>query len=59
MYQMSIKTNDVNKWVPSSWNFQQDPGKTVWETALDIAKRENVTVLNIVDEKGRSIPRDT
>jgi hypothetical protein len=59
MYQMSIKTNDVNKWVPSSWNFQQSPGMSVWETALDIAERENVMVLSIVDEGGRDVPRGT
>lgn len=59
MYQMVIKANDPDRFVPSSWNFQQDPDKTVWATALDIAERENVTLLRIVDDRGQNVPMGT
>lgn len=54
-YQMIIEGNDPDKYIPPSWNFRQNPGMTVWETALDIAKRENVKVVRVVDENGKEV----
>lgn len=57
VYQMVITSDDPDRYLPGSWNFMQSPGMTVWETALDIAKREHVTVLRVLDDNGKEIPR--
>lgn len=57
MFQMVIKSNDPDRFLPGSWNFHRSPGMTVWETAMDIAERENVTVIRVLDNEGRNIPK--
>lgn len=57
MYQMIITSSDPDRFLPGSWNFYQSPGMTVWETALDIAKRAHVEVVRVIDEHGKDVSK--
>jgi hypothetical protein len=57
MYQMVIKPKDPDRYLPPSWDFQKSPGMTAWATALDIAERENVTVVRVIDKNGLEVLR--